>query len=147
MNSALSDRFLSFVEPDTNGGCWLWSGCLSDGGYGLFWLGHKSGRAHRYSWSLRNGPIPDGVVICHRCDVRACVNPDHMFAGTTRDNVRDMWSKGRNALPGAKLSQEDVVEIRRRLTAGTRQTDLAVLFGVAKSSINGIARNKSWVHQ
>jgi hypothetical protein len=86
-------RFWRHVEKD--GGCWLWTGTKNNAGYGQ---AHWSGRhvlAHRASWEMHNGPAPAGMHICHRCDVRLCVRPDHLFLGTPDDNVQDMIAKGR----------------------------------------------------
>lgn len=84
--------------PEPNSGCWLWVGAANRDGYGLF-CGSRKGKAqhlaHRISWELFRGPIPQGVEVCHRCDVRCCVNPDHLFLATHTDNMADMYRKGR----------------------------------------------------
>lgn len=79
------------------GPCWLWVGALT-GGYGVFWQDGRA-EAHRFSWQLNVGPIPDGLYVLHRCDVRACVNPGHLFLGTAAANSRDMVEKGRQGTP------------------------------------------------
>lgn len=94
-------------------GCWLWVGTIDDKGYGKISHGgrayKKDLKAHRLSYELRNGPIPDGMVICHRCDTPACVNPAHLYAGTQKQNMMDASARGRlnpnsrkNLRPGAK---------------------------------------------
>lgn len=97
------ERFWLRVEKAE--GCWNWKGARGDHGYGSFTGdGGVAISAHRYSFQLHNGPIPGGLVICHRCDNRACVNPEHLFLGTQRDNVHDMIQKGRQVLPWAERS-------------------------------------------
>lgn len=86
------ESFESFVLIEPNCGCWLWNGSSLERGYGRF----RGSLAHRVSWVLHNGPIPDGMHVCHRCDVTACVNPAHLFLGTALDNIRDMHAKGRD---------------------------------------------------
>ncbi len=78
-------------------GCWLWNGSLIRAGYGTLSHSVKPKLAHRYSWVLHNGPIPVGLFVCHHCDVRNCVRPDHLFLGTHSDNMRDALAKGRYA--------------------------------------------------
>lgn len=94
-------RFMKHVMPEPNSGCWLWTGGLTRGGYGILRVGslsdgsRRSARASRLAYSLFVGPIDGDLFVCHKCDVPACVNPDHLFLGTARDNIRDMVKKGR----------------------------------------------------
>ena len=92
--SQYAHRFWGMVNK-TEGRCWLWEGMLSWGGYGLLKVSGRKRRAHRISWELHNGPIPPGLLVLHKCDVRHCVRPDHLFLGTDLDNVVDMHIKGR----------------------------------------------------
>ena len=95
MASDLSERFWSKVEMGP--GCWRWTAALAPTGYGMIGRGPRQGTAyaHRLCWELTVGPIPAGLYVLHRCDNRWCVNPDHLFLGTHRDNIDDMVAKGR----------------------------------------------------
>ena len=96
--STIEERLWSRVEK-TESGCWLWTGYTCDTGYGKINLGGKNGRivyTHRLAYELFHGPIPDGHSVCHTCDVRNCINPSHLFAGTQQQNMDDMVSKGRH---------------------------------------------------
>ena len=91
------DRF--WEQTATGDGCWLWQGSRNNKGYGQLSKGGRSGGSvltHRYSWEIHNGPIPDGLCVCHRCDNPPCVNPEHLFLGTYKDNAVDRRDKGRN---------------------------------------------------
>lgn len=96
-----------------------------------------------------NGEIPDGMIVCHKCDIRCCVNPDHLFIGTYQDNMDDMMRKGRHKTmegeyhPRSKLTREDVVTIRE-LRKTMMVKDIALLFGVSPSSISEAARGVFW---
>lgn len=150
-----ADRILASIHVDENG-CWIWQKTLSNNGYGSFSLGGgRNIRAHRASFAAFNGPIPDGMNVCHRCDVRACVNPEHLFLGTQSDNIRDAASKGRvcrtvrargGLHPSAKLTDSDVLAILSRLRDGEPKAQLARVFGVSDRTILLIARGESWKH-
>ncbi len=89
-------RLQSKFIHDPHSGCWLWQGSLTSDGYGRFWLIDRHVRAHRASYELRYGPIPEGMVVRHKCDVPQCVNPDHLELGTQADNNRDIVTRGRH---------------------------------------------------
>lgn len=126
------DAARAFIDewsmPVTESGCWIWMGTLHAAGYGD--IRHKpqfdTSRAHRLSWMAHRGPIPDGMQVCHHCDVRACVNPDHLFLGDHLDNARDRDRKGRRARTG-KLTDDQVLEVR---SSEASPDELAKRFGV-----------------
>lgn len=147
----LTDRFAASIDVDPSG-CWLWRGKIDSKGYGVINDQHKAHRAHRMSWLLSRGPIPDGLSVCHRCDVRACVNPDHLFVGTATDNNRDCWSKGRGvplsrradgSAPN-RLNPAAVREIRGLYAEGMTQVTIAARFGVRDSTISHVITGRSW---
>jgi len=90
----VEEKFLSFTEPCPATGCWLWVGSVRGRGYGRFW-DEKTVVAHRMSWELFRGAIPEGKYVLHRCDVPVCVNPQHLWLGTAKDNYHDMVKKKR----------------------------------------------------
>lgn len=91
------------IERVPFSGCWIWTGALKGKGYANTGTYRNTQRGHRVTWELRNGPIPKGLMVLHRCDVRCCVNPDHLFLGTARDNILDAIAKGR-AHPPRRLA-------------------------------------------
>ena len=144
-------RFLAKVaEPDENG-CHLWTAYTNKGGYGRFhYLGRMVG-AHRYAAGMLDWP--PSIKTRHTCNVRACVNPEHLTFGTQADNIRDRDEAGRQARQkgvdhgGAKLTEEQVIEIRSRYAAGgVFQRALAAEYGVSQSVISEIVRRVSWAH-
>ena len=91
------DRFWDKVDKRSKDECWNWIGGINDGNYGIFVIEHKYCRAHRVSWEIANGPIPENKLILHRCDNRKCVNPNHLYCGTHSDNMYDR--EKRNPVP------------------------------------------------
>ncbi len=143
------ERFLAKVCPEPNGGCWLWRGQLNQSGYGILWLAGRARLAHRVAWLFFHGEIPLGLLVCHKCDVRACVNPEHLFLGTHTDNARDREEKGRSMLGekvhSAKLSAKQVSRIKAMLAEGHMNiSELARAFGVTHATINSIKRGNTW---
>jgi HNH endonuclease len=141
------DRFWAKVKKsDDPEGCWLWQGAPGRGGYGVIKVdSYASMYAHRFSYELANGPIPEGLDVLHRCDVPLCVNPSHLWLGTPVDNMTDMMKKGRCTY--AKLTPDKVVEIRRLYATGDYpQTELAKQFGVNQMSISNVVTRRSWKH-
>jgi hypothetical protein len=145
-------RFLAKVaEPDENG-CTLWTGCTDRGGYGRFrHLGRRVVRAHRYAAGMLDWPRE--IQTRHTCHVRACVNPEHLTFGSSADNMRDRDEAGRQAQQkgvdngNAKLTEEQVIEIRRRYAdGGVTQQELGDEFGVARRTISDIIRREIWTH-
>ena len=139
------------VREEPNTGCWLWTGCIDSDGYGhCFIPGKKRRLAHRMSWILRFGPIPDGLFVCHKCDVRDCVNPDHLFLGTPAENMADMIRKGRSrrgeANPGSKLTILQVQQIKSLLSQGKSLSEIAKQFQVTKQNIQRIKYGRIWRH-
>ena len=134
--------------------CWLWTRRLNKDGYGQMKpTGNRIDQhAHRISWQLHNGTIPDGLKVLHHCDNPPCVNPAHLFLGTDKDNSDDMMRKGRNRpLRGeqnaaSKISVRDVMEIRRRRTCGETLDSLARAFNVSDVTISRTVRRLSWRH-
>ncbi len=146
------DRFEARIEFDPNGGCWLWSGAPVSGGYGRLRVDGIQVRAHRLSWEWFKGPIPEGLLVCHKCDVPSCVNPDHLWLGTNDDNLKDMAAKGRGrsgAVGGekhgsAKLTNAKVMDIVERLGRGENCCSIARDFGVTHPTIRDIKVGKTW---
>jgi hypothetical protein len=145
------ERFMAFISPEPNTGCWLWAGADDQRyGYGRFGLTRsKAVAAHRLSWALHRGGDPGRLHVLHKCDVPACVNPDHLFLGTDDDNRRDAMAKGRTLRgergPGASLSNEQAERIRLRAAAGESQAVLSREFGVEKWTIGRIVRRQTYV--
>lgn len=151
---SILDRFLSKV--DQNGDCWNWTGPSFVGiGYGRLKdpRADRSILAHRLSYELYYGPIPDGMQVCHHCDNPACVRPDHLFLGTQLDNVHDMVDKGRHRFPIGeqhpvhKLSAAQVAAARRLYArGGIAQTELAALLGISPTAARNIIYRRRWRH-
>jgi len=144
-DETLRGRILSRSEPDARG-CWIWFGTYS-GPYGR--LGLEG--AHRVSFRVFRGPVTPGLYVCHRCDVPACVNPDHLFLGTPDENMQDKKRKGRSACGsrnggGTKLHERDVPIIRALLAGGMSQASIGSRFGVSHRVIGRIGQGRTWRH-
>lgn len=152
----LEQRFWEKVERAD--GCWKWLAATNDDGYGVITVTTDNGKtamlAHRLSWQLHHGPIPDGLDVCHTCDNPPCPRPDHLFLGTALDNIRDCVSKGRTngaakSMPGerhpmAKLTWVAVDEIRSAPRGYGKTKALCEKFGVGYSTISYIRAGKRW---
>lgn len=129
--------------------CWLWTGKLNDRGYGSIFILGKQTRVHRFVYECYNGPIPNGLLVRHTCDIRNCVNPNHLLTGTSQDNVNDMINRNRIA-HGEKqgisiLTEHDVKFILNALLNNSYSSQqLAKIYNVKRATINGISRGKSW---
>jgi hypothetical protein len=151
-NAKRVERFWSKVQKTDH--CWIWTGhCLtSKWPYGQFWLGNgiqKHIYAHRFSAFLHFGDIQDKIV-CHKCDNPRCVNPEHLFVGTIKDNMRDMYNKGRNVHykgslnHNSKLTESDVAIIRKNTTLSVKQ--LSDKFGVHQDTVRAVINRRNWKH-
>jgi hypothetical protein len=165
------ERFFRNVDKDgpiperypNLGRCWIWRGRIDKDGYGSTSLGKSGFRAHRLSWIIARGGVPDCRLVLHFCDRPGCVNPDHLWIGTQADNVRDRVEKGRSAkgdnhgrrthpernakgtkVHGSKLNEQSVREIRGLFASGRSKNSIAKQFGVAHFSIRSIISRKTW---
>lgn len=138
---------------DRSGDCHIWLGPTT-GGYGQ--IGKR--RAHRIAYEKTHGKIPTGLFVCHTCDNRKCVNPEHLFLGTCQDNLQDMYRKGRHPSTiypelqrgknngNSRLSEEQVLEIRRRSLTGEDGVSLGKAFGITREHAWAVATRKAWKH-
>jgi hypothetical protein len=142
------ERIEQKAYPITETGCWIWMGGCSVRGYGQIESYGKKHLSHRVSYSLFKGPVEKKQVVCHRCDMVSCVNPDHLFVGTQKDNLQDMARKGRSTAghknPRAKLSWESVRQIRKLFSHGMKELQIASQFNVSRSAIQLIVSGKRW---
>lgn len=143
----VKDRILSRHRRE--GDCWIWTGAVGKDGYGVIGVGRKQFRAHRAAYEAFNGS-PDGKLVCHSCDRPLCVNPDHLFLGTPRDNTRDMIAKGRAPAPrrntahhATKITHKDRAVIRQARAAGESLSALAERHGVVFQTISAICRGEA----
>jgi hypothetical protein len=147
-------RYTRFIRlPEGGDGCWLWDIAKTQNGYTTIRIpGTKTKKVsgHRIAWVLFNGPIPPSMFVLHHCDTKACVRPDHLYLGTPKENMRDKIVRQRTNHPygersgSAKLSNEDVIDIRHRYSEGTLQKSLANEYRVDQSTISDIVRKIHW---
>jgi hypothetical protein len=147
----LVDRFWEKVDVRSEAECWPWIGSIDTRGYGT--IGSDGGRplmrAHRVSYEFAHGSIPDGLFVCHACDNRDCVNPNHLFAATQRENVRDMVRKGRrhssagDLNPSAKLKSDQVIAIRQD---NRSSSEILAEYEISISTLWAIRHRDTWRH-
>ena len=156
IDAATVKRFWDRVPSRPEAGCWEWSGTTSGPGYGMLHTPEGARGAHRISPVINIGPIPAGFVVMHKCDNPSCVNPDHLKAGTQRENILDKWAKGRAVLPTnkargskqglSKLHEHDIPVIRDRISKGEPDCRIAKDYGVDHGAIRNIRKGISWKH-
>lgn len=138
-------RRVAITQDDTK--CWDWQGAKGDGGYGTLRFRGKTHRSHRVAFELANGQPAKNLVL-HSCDNRLCCNPNHLRNGTSADNVRDAITRHRFALgerhPNAKLTAQQITEIRDLFTQGLSNLEIARMYGLARVTINLIRVGRRW---
>jgi hypothetical protein len=147
------DRALQKTVKNPETGCWEYSGEIVHNGYGRIKVGDRHFRIHRLSYRRSHGEIPEGILVCHKCDVRNCWNPEHLFLGTPKDNTEDMVRKGRYVAPpphrptSLKLDDAKVREMRR-LAKDDRYSlsRLSSIFLVSTNVVSRVLRRKLWAH-
>lgn len=145
-------RFFAKIESPNESGCMEWKAARNAKGYGQFGVSGKMRVASRLAYELANGPIPDGMLVCHTCDNPPCCNPAHLFLGSAKDNQADKANKGRCALQSgsknnlARLTESVVLEIRAMRADGYKVSDLAHRFNVHQTTISKVITRATWNH-
>lgn len=149
----LAEKMDFYTETGpTSTGCVLWTGNLFSNGYGQLFVSGRKMLAHRVAYELKNGTIPEGCILRHKCDVRRCVNPDHLETGTHRENTQDMIRRNRDRLTGersatAKLTAEKVRYAREAYAAGRKsQHEMAREWGLSVAAVHNAIKRKTWKH-
>ena len=145
-------RFLDKVQKTET--CWIWTGSKNQHGYGNFWYGEKCKKAHRISYMAFVGSLNDSLDVMHKCDNPSCVNPEHLVMGTTTDNIRDMWKKGRGDPRHnennvrAKLKPSDIEKIRYYDKCGIPSLVISYVYDMSPSQVRRIIRKAKggWTH-
>lgn len=150
-----AERFERYVSPEPNSGCWLWTGACINTGYGVFNIGRavdgdkRNVLAHRMALSLSGTVVPDDKCVLHKCDNKVCVNPDHLYVGTVKDNSRDAVERGRHGgrpMPGtenprAKITADMALAI---YSSADSLSVLAERYGISRTQAGHIKNKKSW---
>jgi len=149
VKQSIDKRFGRYVNKDNQNGCWIWTGAKFNNGYGAI----DGNGSHRLSWELHNGPIPKDLCVCHKCDNPSCVNPEHLFLGTQKDNIQDMIKKGRRGdikgekHPHSKLTEEKVRKIRDLYEIKDyTMNELADMYAVNQKTIWELLHKITWKH-
>lgn len=151
MKKTVQERFWSKVDIKAESSCWEWTAYKHPAGYGKFSMNGKLQLAHRVAFILTKGDFSSELYVCHRCDNRACCNPQHLFLGDHQVNMSDMVSKDRQAKGSengnVKLTEQQVVEIRAKYQAGgVSYRALGKEYGVHYTQIGDIVKSKAWTH-
>lgn len=146
---SIEHRFSKFIDKKDD--CWHWNGSLSNKGYGFFIFRGKRLSSHRVSYEIHNGKIPEGLFVCHTCDVRKCINPKHLFLGTLQDNRADCVSKSRHGFGEkhgrSKLKSKDIIKIRQLFESGSySKRSLAAAFNITPATAGKIINRDIWNH-
>jgi len=146
----IKNKFISKMIKQDNNSCILWNGKPNVFGYGTICILNKRCVAHRISYMIFKGEIPKDLVICHKCDNRKCVNPDHLFVGTKYQNSQDMVNKKRQAYGNRhgnhKLNDNDVKKIKSLLQNNVDKNEIAKIFKVKRPAIHSISTGRTWKH-
>lgn len=127
------------------GDCWIWTASTDIYGYGIVGVGGRNKGAHRASWEIHNGPIPEGLKVLHHCDNPPCVRPNHLFLGTQKDNMDDMNAKGRRGKGPAKLTVAQALEIRQLYATGKFSCyRLSLRYGVCRSAVSHVVNRRNF---
>lgn len=152
IRNPLIDRFWVKVKKGKPDECWAWLFGVDNNGYGQFSVNGRPVKAHRVAWMIVNGEIKNGLHCLHKCDNPICVNPSHLFLGTHAENMKDMTEKGRNFIPHGelcplhKLTNEQVLEIRRLCKSGLTNKAIAKRFKIDKTHVYQIKAFRIWKH-
>ncbi len=166
MRKSIRERFNNWVDIKSKDECWEYKRAIHKNGYVYLSIRHqpivqgdkKGNRVeylHRISWWLHYGKIPKGLLVCHKCDNRKCANPCHLFLGTSSDNIKDAYNKGRIKIPDCRgekcgtsiLKNEQIKKIRKFYKTGKYlQKDLAKMYKISKPHISDIINRKRWKH-
>lgn len=150
MRKTKQERFLEKIIPEPNSGCWLWSAACNTKGYGTFSVGIKREGAHRISYRFFCGDIKKGLHVLHKCDVKCCVNPNHLFLGTNLDNMQDKMRKGRHVSSfgikngSARLDPDKIRIVRELHKKGFSERKIANQLNVSRGSIHSILSGRTW---
>lgn len=151
ISAVMDERFWSKV--DKSGDCWEWIACKTKAGYGQYSVNGSREYTHRLSWEYKYGPITSGIFVCHKCDNPACINPEHLFLGTQKDNMGDCHAKGRGSKPPihygeshpmSKLTEEEVIRIRSFSHLGP--PGVGKLFGISRQLAGAVLKRQIWKH-